>query len=737
MATQTVQINFLANATQAQTAMLQIGRSLKNVQTSAGGANTTLGSMSTPLMRVAKAGAAVAGAYVAIAAAARLAGEAVKVNREYELSMAKVKAVVQTAPGYTAAAYGKMEEEVRRLGATTVFSAGQAAEGLKKLAQSGFTASQATKALGATLSLAQTGELDLADSARIVSDSLRAFKGHASEATRYADVLAFTTSRTSTDVSQLGEAFKYVGPIAGGMGQSIEGIASAMGVLANSGVKASMAGTALRGMMIQLTDTNSKAHTSLLRMGLTAGDIVPSKMNSLADIMAKLESVGVDATNAYSLFGQRAGVAANVLATSAGQLRDLTTATEEAKGSAQQMAAIMDDTFHGSVLRMKSAWEELLIVLGETGVMSGLRGLVDVTSGAVTQLTNAVHIMKNALADGELGTVLLTSLKYAGMMAANEIYSALSLTFKLAGARLVGSFAMIKDPSWWEGLFSIFSAIGGVLLGAAMNLFAVILEDGETLIASLVGGVMLVGQKLLGGLLVAAGSFGAKMADITSALVSKFKDLAGMLGINIESDSEESSMRKSSDDMIARGGKLWDSKFSDNVESARGGVQIAAGALREGATSNLQMAKDAWENSDVLGTLKNNLVKPLTDVWDNHSAGVIFDTTAIEGELSGLFGKYGKKKLGGLDDEDGLLPGGGDGESEGDESGGRGRTAMSGTFRTAINAIMGRTANEEIAMTVKQQRDIMASVLKQSEETNKHLQEMNERGKRKTYSTFD
>lgn len=424
MSNPTITINVNANTSQANNALKGVGNSLGNVGgTGSKKAAMGLGSVVGMAGKLVPALAGAGAAFLALRKAMSVVKEMVAVNMQFEDTMAAVRAVAQTSGSFTEGAFKRMSAEARALGATTRFSATEAAEGLKFLSMAGFTAEESTAALGSTLKLAQAGALDLGSAADIVSNIMTAFGGKANETAQYANALAVVAARSNTDITQLGEAMKYIGPIAGGLGRDVEEVSAAIGTLGNAGVQSSMAGTALRGVLIQLADPTSKAHRALREMGMTMEELdMTDPANSMVQVFQRMADVGVDATNSFSIFGARAGVAAQQLTANIGKFRELEGEVKNNRGALDEMAETMDDTLTGASKRVRSAWQEMLLQFGDSGINDILREIVeDVAamiskwneSGAIVaagqKVAMVIETIYNALKDiasSDTGTVI-------------------------------------------------------------------------------------------------------------------------------------------------------------------------------------------------------------------------------------------------------------------------------------------------------------------------------------------
>ena len=213
---------------------------------------------------------------------------AIKTASDYETSMAKVDAITKKAGESAeehAANMEMIDASVRELAQSTKFTAGETADAAYYMAMAGWDVQEIYSGLPGVLNLAAASGEDLATTSDIVTDAMSAFGLEADEAGRFADVLAATSANANTNVGLLGESFKYVAPVAGQMNYSIEDVGLALGLMANNGVKGSMAGTTLRNVIQRLTDPTKKSAEAMEYLGLTEQDVANM---SLDDILRKL-----------------------------------------------------------------------------------------------------------------------------------------------------------------------------------------------------------------------------------------------------------------------------------------------------------------------------------------------------------------------------------------------------------------------------------------------------------------
>lgn len=267
-----------------------------------------------------------------------IAGTSVKVAADFEQAMAKVKAV----SGATAGEFKALEEQAKKLGSTTVFTAQQVAGLQENFAKLGFTSEEIGKVTEATLMLAQASGSDLAQAAEVAGGTLRAFGMDADETAHLTDVMAKSFSTSALDLERFQESMKYVAPVAKSAGISVEQTTAMLGLLANAGVHGSQAGTALRRIISEL--------------GATGGDV--------AGTIKKLAGEGLNLADAKDEVGRSAQSALLILAEGIDTLGDYSAELEGADGAAAGMAATMNDTTTGAMLRMQSAVEGAQIAIG-------------------------------------------------------------------------------------------------------------------------------------------------------------------------------------------------------------------------------------------------------------------------------------------------------------------------------------------------------------------------------------
>lgn len=292
---------------------------------------------------------------------------AVKVTSDFESAMSKVSAI----SGATGGDLDALNKKAQEMGAKTKFSATESAEAFTYMAMAGWKTEDMLSGIDGIMSLAAADGLDLATTSDIVTDALTAFGLSASDSGHFADVLAKASSNANTNVSMLGESFKYAAPVAGALGYSAEDTAIALGLMANAGIKGSQGGTALRGSLTRLIKPTDDAAALMKQYGLSMTN-ADGSMKSLGEVMNMLRdklgglTEAEQAQVAAQIFGQEAmsGMLAIINASDSDYAK-LTDAIYDADGAAQQMANTMLDNLSGQLTLLKSALEGLAIQFGE------------------------------------------------------------------------------------------------------------------------------------------------------------------------------------------------------------------------------------------------------------------------------------------------------------------------------------------------------------------------------------
>ena len=315
---------------------------------------------------------------------------AVKVGMNFEAEMSKVASI----SGATGDEFQKLIDKAKEMGSKTKFSATESAQAMEYMAMAGWKTQDMVDGLKGIMDLAAASGEDLATTSDIVTDALTAFGLKASDSTHFADVLAKASSNANTNVAMMGETFKYVAPVAGALGYSVEDCSVAIGLMANSGIKASQAGTSLRQMLSRMAKPTDEAQAAMDKLGVSLTDSA-GNMKSLDTVMGDLRngfkglSKAEQTQLATSLAGQEAmsGLLAIVNA-SDGDFDKLKDSIYNCKDAAANMAAVAQDNLAGQITSLKSKAEGLGIAFYGS-IQEPLKELASVGVKALEDLNNA------------------------------------------------------------------------------------------------------------------------------------------------------------------------------------------------------------------------------------------------------------------------------------------------------------------------------------------------------------
>ena len=343
--------------------------------------------------------AKVAGVFASIGVGVGLAAtvsDAVRVSRDFEAALSEVQAVSQA----TEAQFEALSARARELGATTSFSATQAAEGIAFLARAGFDAGQAFDAIGPSLQLARAGALDLASAADIASNILSGLQQPVSEFNRLGDVLAFTAANANTNIQQLGKAFSFVAPQLSQFNISAEEGAAAIGLLSNAGIQGARAGTNLRGVLARLVKPSSQARDVFEQFGVSLQDVNPAS-NDLSDILEELAPILDSASASAKVFGTEIASGANILISMREELDELTEGAENSEGALDTLSFVMGDNLDGAVKELRSSVEELYLSLVNNRALTEFVQLITAIVREITPATEGVRALGDGARDSE------------------------------------------------------------------------------------------------------------------------------------------------------------------------------------------------------------------------------------------------------------------------------------------------------------------------------------------------
>lgn len=355
---------------------------------------------------------------------------AVATTAKFDSSMSNLQAI----SGATGTEIDSLRDKAKEMGAKTKFSASEAADAFTYMAMAGWKTGDMLDGIEGIMNLAAASGEDLASTSDIVTDALTAFGLSASDSAHFADVLAAASNNANTNVSMLGESFKYVAPVAGALGYSVEDTSVALGLMANSGIKASQAGTSLRSALTRMIKPTNTMASYMQQLGLMTQDGVVTAMTNADGSMKPLSETmqilrekfdglteAQKAEYAAAIFGQESmsGMLA-IINASDDDFNKLTESINNAGGTAQNMADTQLDNLSGQLTILKSTLESIAISIGEI-LMPYIRDFVAWLQKIALWLANASDEQKEfavkiAAIAAAIGPILLIGGKIAGVI---------------------------------------------------------------------------------------------------------------------------------------------------------------------------------------------------------------------------------------------------------------------------------------------------------------------------------
>lgn len=402
------------------------------------------------------------------AAVAGLGAVSVKTAADFDSAMSKVSAV----SGATGDDFDKLRDKAREMGAKTKFSATEAAEAMNYMAMAGWKTEDMLSGVEGIMNLAAASGEDLATTSDIVTDALTAFGLSAKDSGHFADILAAASSNANTNVSMMGETFKYAAPVAGALGFSAEDTAQAIGLMANAGIKSSQAGTSLRTIMTAMSKdfTISGKKIGDVTIATTNAD---GSMRSLTDILADTREAfsglteSEQAATAKTLAGKNAmsGFLA-LMNASPKDIDKLQGALENCDGASEKMAETMQDNLMGQLTILKSQLQELAISFGDA-LMPAIRAIVSALQGFINHL--------NQMSEGTRRVILAFGLVIAAL---GPFLVILGTIISKVGVAISG-FAMLAGKiaafsAKVGGMSGLMAKVGAAIGGISLPIVAIV-----------------------------------------------------------------------------------------------------------------------------------------------------------------------------------------------------------------------------------------------------------------------
>ena len=447
-----------------QREIVETEQELKRLQEQAATTSVTLEKIAAAGDKFEKAGDSItnAGKQISVASAAvtGLGVAAVKTAADFDSAMANVAAI----SGATGDDLQALRDKAREMGEKTKFSASEAADAMSYMAMAGWKTGDMLSGIEGIMHLAAASGEDLATTSDIVTDALTAFGLTAEDSAHFADILAAASSNANTNVSMMGETFKYCAPVAGALGYSAEDVAEAIGLMGNAGIKSTQAGTALRTMMTKLQGELKLSGEALGEVTIQTAN-ADGSMRELSDILADCRtafskmSESEAAAAAETLVGKNAMSGFLALMNSApGDIDKLRNAIDNCDGSAENMAAIMQDNLNGQLTILKSQLEELAISFGEM-LMPVIRKVVTAVQGFVDKLNNMDEAQRKTIIT--IGLVIAALGPFLVIL--GTVISTVGKSMKAYASATKGIKKLMVDVKSGTGIFGkLGTALGGI-----------------------------------------------------------------------------------------------------------------------------------------------------------------------------------------------------------------------------------------------------------------------------------
>lgn len=505
--------NFFTNMKSAISASNNLKSTLNGTTTGMktfGSQSSSTGNIITSL--ASKAAVAV-GAFVSIRQAVNFGKDVVNTGMQFEQGMANVSAI----SGATGAELTALSDKAKEMGATTKFSAIEAADAMGYMGMAGWNSSQMIDGIAGIMNLAAASGEELASVSDIVTDALTAFGLKASDSTQFVDVLAVASSKSNTNVSLLGESFKNVAATAGAMGYSMQDTTTALGLMANAGIKGSDAGTSLRGVMTRLAKPTAEVKQAMTALGISAVN-TDGSMKPLSALIPELQTAFSSLTDSEK--GQYATMIAgknalsgflSIVNSSPDDFYSLSDAINNSEGAAQSMADTMNDTVSGKLTLLKSQFEGVKIAIFDALGSSQFKGVLQSMSDGLGALTPSISGVTVAIGNGLFYAI--QGIYNIGMTVFTAVKTAVENN-QPAIERLHTAFDNVKNS-----IINAFSGNGTALIQTLANVIIPTLCNSLSLVLNIASGVISVASTLSPVIAGIAGTVTAYKIAVTAANV--------------------------------------------------------------------------------------------------------------------------------------------------------------------------------------------------------------------------
>lgn len=505
--------NFFTNMKSAISASNNLKSTLNGTTTGMKTFDSQSSSTGNIITSLASKAAVAVGAFVSIRQAVNFGKDVVNTGMQFEQGMANVSAI----SGATGAELTALSDKAKEMGATTKFSAIEAADAMGYMGMAGWNSSQMIDGIAGIMNLAAASGKELASVSDIVTDALTAFGLKASDSAQFADVLAVASSKSNMNVSLLGESFKNVAATAGAMGYSMQDTTTALGLMANAGIKGSDAGTSLRGVMTRLAKPTAEVKQTMTALGISAVN-TDGSMKPLSTLIPELQTAFSSLTDSEK--GQYATMIAgknalsgflSIVNSSPDDFYSLSDAINNSEGAAQSMADTMNDTVSGKLTLLKSQFEGVKIAIFDALGSSQFKGVLQSMSDGLGALTPSISGVTVAIGNGLFYAI--QGIYNIGMTVFTAVKTAVENN-QPAIERLHTAFDNVKNS-----IINAFSGNGTALIQTLANVIIPTLCNSLSLVLNIASGVISVASTLSPVIAGIAGTVTAYKIAVTAANV--------------------------------------------------------------------------------------------------------------------------------------------------------------------------------------------------------------------------
>jgi len=582
-----------------------------------------------------------------------------KVGMDFEAAMSEVAAI----SGATGEELELLTKKAKEMGATTKFSASESAEALKYMAMAGWDTQQMLDGISGVMALAAASGENLGKVSDIVTDAITAFGMEAAQAGELADILAAASSNANTNVSMLGESFKYVAPIFGSLGYSAEDAALALGLMANAGIKSSQAGTTLRSALTRLSKPTGEAAELIQKLGIQLTD-AQGNMLPFESVMQQLRTAFQNLTTeqqaqyAATIFGQQSmsGMLA-IINASEKDYQKLRNAINESTGAAKTMADEMQDNLSGRLTVLKSSIEGVALQLFDA-MIPALESVVGAVQKAVNAFSNLSPSMQKTIVItagiaaalgpvlvvlGNITSVIGTLLPLLGRLATAIAGISAPVVAAVAGVAAFAAIAVEVYRNWNEtknALINIWELIKASAKQLGLNI-AIVFEEMKATVLNVIDAML----EKLGVLEKLPFGIGDKFKGLKDN-ISNSADASAAKIAELKEAAEENGKRVS---MAIEGTKVafrdMGTAIANDVKGVIASIKGQTKVIEEEAYEQVEIVEDGQKQQSIITLDENQYRTDVTAKEEEKQTEIVEEEAEERAKLREQFERQWNEKL--------------------------------------------------------------------------------------------